>query len=772
MVVEFQHYCECTRDACGEEIDEFIEDPEADEEDDEENQKPGRSCNKPLYVKVCKEKKKKPQQEPPPQNTIQGDPDDGTEKPDQQTSTGGVLFPIIGPGDCDPATERWDPVRGRCVPKEEEPPKQENPFLDVGLPLPVDDCGEHGYKNELGECECEDGYYKKWTALGVICEEEKENDPDPDPDPDPGPDPDLDPDLDPELDCGEHGYLNELGECECEDGWQWNGVSCEEVDDPEPLPPEGPIIVTDVDPDPEPCDYPNQVRNDDGDCECEDGYYWSNDDQWCIKKKTCPPGATFDIDIEDCVCEDPLKEYDPIDERCVPICPPGTKRNRETDECECEDEDMRYDSNTRKCVKRCEDGQHWDATTGVCVDDNVPCPEGKVKDWSQGGKCVDDPYYPIIQWVRNNPEQVPVIPGPGPHHLGDTTTEWFDQPGLPPNEVNPDPHVEPFITWLRMNVPKHELPTLDDPSPLNDFFKVPMIEMPEPPITEEKIYVPVMVWARNELGLPPEDLPDPEPVVDFETLEQHYMPDPTPDPPVKNEVKPNDNLEKGELKVEEIPPFTLPDPGPVPVVPQGEGDDLLLPPVPDPPTSTAEFMGNQGTGSRIFFIIDRSASMGMPGKKWKMLKRELFSTLDGLKDKTSVNIAMFGDRKALKTKTSRWMQASSPGLKTWINSITPDGETYPLPAILMAFQMEPPPDLCYFFTDGEFSNPSKYQEEAKIRTLNKALYDATENQLRFNTVTFGDDISVPISAKSRMRRIAEHSGGTYVHQYPPDIWED
>lgn len=163
----------------------------------------------------------------------------------------------------------------------------------------------------------------------------------------------------------------------------------------------------------------------------------------------------------------------------------------------------------------------------------------------------------------------------------------------------------------------------------------------------------------------------------------------------------------------------------------------------------ATFMGIQAQGRRFFIIADRSGSMF--GTKFEHLKEEILATLDGMRSHTRVQIVLFNTR-ALTYPEPDWLEPRSKrdAVKVWLDGLVADGDTYPTPAFVEAFEMQPLPDAIFFMTDGQF-DPRVVNQILRLNTT-------AQRPVPIHTITFVDRVAEPM-----MRKIAADSGGKYRH---------
>lgn len=163
----------------------------------------------------------------------------------------------------------------------------------------------------------------------------------------------------------------------------------------------------------------------------------------------------------------------------------------------------------------------------------------------------------------------------------------------------------------------------------------------------------------------------------------------------------------------------------------------------------ATFMGIQAQGRRFCIIADRSGSMF--GTKIEFLKREIIETLTNMSPHARAQLVLFNTR-ALPYPKRQWLQPHKEKLAVegWLRNVAAHGDTYPTPAFMQAFLLEPLPDAIFFMTDGQFDPRVVLQ----IRKLNSRV----QQPVPIHTITFMDR-----SAAGMMAKIADESGGTYRH---------
>jgi len=166
---------------------------------------------------------------------------------------------------------------------------------------------------------------------------------------------------------------------------------------------------------------------------------------------------------------------------------------------------------------------------------------------------------------------------------------------------------------------------------------------------------------------------------------------------------------------------------------------------------SASFFGVEARGSRFAYVVDRSGSMG--GAKIEVLREELATSIQALTSHASFFIAFYSHGVRVIGGRTEWTQATGLHKRLALQesmSVPASGATNPLPALAAAFSLRPRPDAIYFMTDGQFL-PTVVDE---TRRLNSGLIEP----IPIHTISF-----VSRESEALLRRIAEHSGGTYTH---------
>lgn len=161
------------------------------------------------------------------------------------------------------------------------------------------------------------------------------------------------------------------------------------------------------------------------------------------------------------------------------------------------------------------------------------------------------------------------------------------------------------------------------------------------------------------------------------------------------------------------------------------------------------FMGVRAEGSRICIIADGSGSMS--GAKFEFLKEEILESVRSMSRESEFQVIFFNTQ-AVPYNQRGWRNPHRDldNLKRWLNTVSAQGGTMPLPAFEEAFKLTPPPDAIFFMTDGLF--------EADVVPGVKALNVGGSRRAKIHTISFLDRSAEPL-----MRQIANDSGGTYRH---------
>ncbi len=181
------------------------------------------------------------------------------------------------------------------------------------------------------------------------------------------------------------------------------------------------------------------------------------------------------------------------------------------------------------------------------------------------------------------------------------------------------------------------------------------------------------------------------------------------------------------------------------------------------PQYTADFLGSQGKGRRFCIIADNSGSMS--GAKLADLKVQLLKTISDVHENAEFYVFFF-NTSAEPMPHPTWLKAGAPEMetvKTWVKNTPARGGTQPVPAFTAAFKLDPPPDVIFFMTDGQFANTAS----ARITDLNGTPRKSVVNTIMFAPVPKGGFVPVgPLPGEDNLKRIADLNGGTFTRYAP------
>lgn len=163
-----------------------------------------------------------------------------------------------------------------------------------------------------------------------------------------------------------------------------------------------------------------------------------------------------------------------------------------------------------------------------------------------------------------------------------------------------------------------------------------------------------------------------------------------------------------------------------------------------PAAPNTQFFGNAGNAYSVVYVVDRSASMIVTIDP---LKRELKGSLVQLQPMQKFHVIFFSAGTPVEGPGRGLVWASERNKRqyfTFIDGVSPEGRTDPLPAMQRALELEP--DLIYLLTDGVFRDTIAQ----RIIELGKT------KKTRINTIAY-----VRETGEALLRRIAEETGGVY-----------
>ncbi len=162
------------------------------------------------------------------------------------------------------------------------------------------------------------------------------------------------------------------------------------------------------------------------------------------------------------------------------------------------------------------------------------------------------------------------------------------------------------------------------------------------------------------------------------------------------------------------------------------------------------FFGIGGRGQRFAYIVDVSGSMAA-GERLPTAMNELKRSIGALPDFASVYVCLYSTLPIPMPIGEGWVRARPANvarINQWIDLQGPMGGTEPGGAFVLAFQLNPPPDVIFFLTDGEI--PERTADEVL------GLNSQQKRKVVVHTVAFSADAS-----QDQMRRIARESEGTF-----------
>ncbi len=156
-----------------------------------------------------------------------------------------------------------------------------------------------------------------------------------------------------------------------------------------------------------------------------------------------------------------------------------------------------------------------------------------------------------------------------------------------------------------------------------------------------------------------------------------------------------------------------------------------------------KFLGAEGKGHRLVFLIDKSGSMS--GARFQAARDALTQTLRTLPPETHFMIYFF-DTDAEPIPVKDMLPATPENIAyavKWVASRVIGGGTDPTQALRFAFGLKP--DTIWLLSDGAFPN-----QTAMLQQINP------NRAVRINAIAFQDP-----SGATQLKRIADENGGVY-----------
>ena len=160
-------------------------------------------------------------------------------------------------------------------------------------------------------------------------------------------------------------------------------------------------------------------------------------------------------------------------------------------------------------------------------------------------------------------------------------------------------------------------------------------------------------------------------------------------------------------------------------------------------SGTAGFFGLTAGGTDFVYVIDRSSSMS--GTKLTTAVDELCRSVNALRPEMSFYI-IFYETDFISMDASSLVPATKANKArhlNWARSITPQGGTAPIEAILKAISLKP--DSIWLLSDGQFDQS----------TVN-IIKQANKKGIQIHTLAFGSN-----TGEAQLRAIAIQNGGKY-----------
>ena len=180
------------------------------------------------------------------------------------------------------------------------------------------------------------------------------------------------------------------------------------------------------------------------------------------------------------------------------------------------------------------------------------------------------------------------------------------------------------------------------------------------------------------------------------------------------------------------------------------------------PQFQAQFLGSQGKGRRFCIIADFSNSMR--GAKLANLKTQLLKTITDLNQDAEYYVIGFHAR-PVPMPHPTWLRAGAPEtekVKQWVKDVDTELHTYPTPAFEVAFKLDPPPDVIFFMTDGQFAAAVP----GRVVELNGRPRRSVVNTILFSAPGKGGAAPKAAGADDLLKKIAEQNGGTFTRYVP------
>ena len=200
------------------------------------------------------------------------------------------------------------------------------------------------------------------------------------------------------------------------------------------------------------------------------------------------------------------------------------------------------------------------------------------------------------------------------------------------------------------------------------------------------------------------------------------------------------------------------------------------------PQFFAQFLGAQGQGRRFCIIADNSGSMN--GPNILDLRAQLLKSITELNANSEFFVFAFNSNPEPMPHHT-WLRAGAPeveNVKRWVRALPARNGTNPAPAFAAAFQLNPPPDVIFFMTDGLIPGTVP----AQVATMNGNPPRTAVNTIMFAPNPFArpplppgapPGFAPPVAppppvmavarAEDLLKQIASQNRGTFTRYAPP-----